>query len=164
MIHLFRVWDRRAVRIRRAEHIILLFDFDETLSPIANRPAISRLSPFYRKMLHELSQDSQVAAKIISTRGLRDLQKRVGIRGLYYAGNPRPPGPTRGRPGRLPGDGNPVAEAGGDSGHRGKMVLEVRPAVKWDKGGARPGRGRGMLETFQTPRNCTGCLRSENRE
>ncbi|MFQ5801744.1 MAG: trehalose-phosphatase [Candidatus Methylomirabilales bacterium] len=192
MIHLFRVWDRCAARIRQAEHIVLLFDFDGTLSPIANRPEIPRLSPFYRQMLPELiRRDRQVAVGIISGRGLRDLRRRIGIRGLYYAGNhglelrgPHlrflHPGAAATRPvlvriakqlrkrlGGIPGilvedktlslsfhfrqvprarhstvqdlfmqTVTPYLRRGEVRVTRGKMVLEVRPAVKWDKGSA----------------------------
>ncbi len=191
MIHLFRTWNRCAARIRQAERIALLFDFDGTLSPIASRPEIPRLSPSHRKMLQALSQDSQVAIGIISGRGLQDLRRRIGIRGLYYAGNhglelegPNlrflHPGATTTRPvlvriarelrKRLTGifgvlvedktlslsfhyrrvprarhstvqdifmqTVSPYLKRGEIRVTRGKMVLEVRPAVQWDKGNA----------------------------
>lgn len=211
MIHLFRVWDRCAVRIRQANYVGLLFDFDGTLSPIANRPEIPRLSPLYRKILHDLSRNSQVAVGIISGRGLRDLQKRVGIRGLYYAGNhglelrgPRlrflHPGAAAARPvlvriarqlrkrlGGIPGTlvedktlslsfhfrrvarahhatvqdlfmhtVTPDLKRGKIRVTRGKMVLEVRPAVKWDKGSAVT-LIRRSIEREQLPRKSLLC-------
>ncbi len=191
MIHLFRVWDRWAARIREAKQIALLFDFDGTLSPIARRPEIPRLSASHRRMLQDLSQDSRVAVGIISGRALTDVRKRVGIRGLYYAGNHglelhgphvrflHPAAATarpvlariarelRSRLTRVSGvviedktltlsfhfrqvprarhahirdifmrTIRPYLKRGEIRITRGKMVLEVRPAVQWDKGGA----------------------------
>ena len=76
MIHLFRIWNRRAAGIRQAGQIILLFDFDGTLSPSASRPELARLSSSHRKTLQALTRDSGVAVGIVSGRGLRDLRRR----------------------------------------------------------------------------------------
>lgn len=191
MIHLFRAWSKWAGRIRRAERVALLLDFDGTLSPIARRPDIPRLSPSRRKVLQDLGRDGRIVVGIISGRGLRDLRHRVGIHGLYYAGNHgleltgpgirfihpeavtarpllRRIGTELGK--RLKGvEGilvenktlslslhlrrvppshrsearrlftrtlKPYLIRGEVRVTRGKMVLEVRPAVRWDKGSA----------------------------
>ncbi len=209
MTHLFRIWDRCAVRIRQAEQVGLLFDFDGTLSPIASRPEVPRLSPSSRKMLQALAQDSRVAVGIVSGRGLRDLRGRVRLRGIYYAGNHGlelegpgirflHPGARAARPvllrltqelrrrllgvpgvlvedktlslslhlRRIPGARRayvrsvfartvrPHLKEGAVRVTRGKLVLEVRPAVDWDKGSAvglirkAIGRGRSSRKIF----------------
>lgn len=191
MIHLFRVWNRCAARIRRAGQIALLFDFDGTLSPIASRPDLPRLSSSNRKMLQALAQTNRVAVGVVSGRGLRDLRGRVQLRGIYYAGNhglelegPRVrflhPGAAAARADlvriarelrrRLKGVSGvlvedktlslslhlrrvsrarrahvrglfartvkPYLKRGAIRVTRGKLVVEVRPAVNWDKGSA----------------------------
>lgn len=191
MIHLFRAWGKWTGRIRRAERVALLLDFDGTLSPIARRPELVRLSPSHRKVLQELGRGGRVVVGIISGRGLRDLRRRVGLPQIYYAGNHGlelqgpgirffHPGAAAARP-RLRQIGEELGERlNGVEGvlvedktlslslhlrrvppgcrsqvrrlfartvkpyltrgevrvTRGKLVLEVRPAVDWDKGSA----------------------------
>lgn len=191
MTHLFRSWSRCAARMRQAELIVLLCDFDGTLSPIASRPEIPRLSPTSRQVLHTLAEDSRVAVGIVSGRALRDLRGRVRLPGIYYAGNhgleldgpglrflhPRAAAARpvllriarelrkglRGVGGVLVEDKTltlslhlrrvpearratvqdvftqsvrPFLKQKAIRVTRGKMVLEVRPAVAWDKGSA----------------------------
>lgn len=191
MMHLFRMWNRWAARIRRAERIVLLFDFDGTLSPIASHPGLPSLSPSRRRVLQALIRDRGVTVGVISGRGLRDLRRRVGLRGIYYAGNHglelRGPGLRFVQPGaaaarpllvrivkelrkrlkgvsgvlvedktlslslhlrRVPPGGRarvrrlfarivePYLKRAEIQVTRGKLVLEVRPEVGWDKGSA----------------------------
>ena len=58
MIHLFRIWNRCAAGIRQAGQIVLLFDFDGTLSRIASRLELARLSSSPRTTLQTLARDS----------------------------------------------------------------------------------------------------------
>jgi trehalose 6-phosphate phosphatase len=185
------MWNRCAVRIREAERIALLFDFDGTLSPILSHPRLPKLSRSRRTMLQGLIRSRGVTVGVISGRGLKDLKRRVGLPGIYYAGNHglelSGPGlhflhpgaaaarPTllrmarelreqlKGVPGVLVEDKilslslhlrriprgarpevrrliartlEPARRQGTVRVTRGKLVLEVRPGVQWDKGSA----------------------------
>jgi|LKGT01.1.fsa_nt_gi hypothetical protein len=63
MIHLFRIWNRCVAGIRQAGQIVLLFDFDGTLSRIASRPELARLSSSPRTTLQALARDGWVARR-----------------------------------------------------------------------------------------------------
>ncbi len=66
---------------------ILFLDYDGTLTPIVNRPEQARLAPASRKVLASLADKKNWTIVVISGRGLIDVKKRVGIKGLIYAGN-----------------------------------------------------------------------------
>jgi len=80
-------WDVVAVRIREAEHILLLIDYDGTLTPIVQRPELAHLSPEVKECLQRLSSSPRLTLGIISGRTLGDLQKMVDISGIIYVGN-----------------------------------------------------------------------------
>ena len=65
--------------------LILLLDYDGTLSPIVNDPTKADISPEMRGTVEAAAQRLPVA--IISGRDREDVQNRVGVRGLIYAGN-----------------------------------------------------------------------------
>jgi trehalose 6-phosphate phosphatase len=176
-------------RIRRADRILLLLDYDGTLTPIVSRPEQADLSPNVRQLLVELKADSRIVLGVISGRSLVDLRERVGVPDIIYGGNhglemeglgqsflhpaaiaqhdvlasiyrhlveelSRYPGILvenkgltlsmhyRRTPDNLMGQVekrfNRVVAPGIAAGNikitRGKMVLEVRPNVDWDKG------------------------------
>lgn len=64
----------------------LLLDFDGTLAPIVSRPEDARLMDGAREAIEGL-RDRLGLVAFISGRGLADLEARVGIPGLAYAGN-----------------------------------------------------------------------------
>lgn len=64
---------------------LLFLDYDGTLTKIAERPELATLPESLRKRLGSLREVCRVV--VISGRGLRDLKRMVGVRGLYYAGN-----------------------------------------------------------------------------
>lgn len=66
--------------------LLLLTDFDGTLTPIMSHPASVRLAPETREHLGLLSQHPRIRVGIVSGRDLRDLRERVGLPGLIYAG------------------------------------------------------------------------------
>lgn len=85
---LLSCWDVVAARIKEAEHILLLIDYDGTLTPIVKKPELANLSPQVKECLQELAESPpRLTLGIISGRTLEDLQEKVGIEGIIYAGN-----------------------------------------------------------------------------
>ncbi len=77
-----------AERVRSAAagfNIALLLDYDGTLTPIVDTPDDANLSAETRRTLSDLSARYPVA--IISGRARPDVQKRVALDALYYAGS-----------------------------------------------------------------------------
>ncbi|MBX5490120.1 MAG: trehalose-phosphatase [Chloroflexi bacterium] len=64
----------------------LLCDVDGTLSPIAPRPELARVSPRVRRALRALRERLALVA-IISGRRPADARRLVGVPGLVYVGN-----------------------------------------------------------------------------
>lgn len=87
MIHLFSAWQEVYPRLKSAEHIILLSDFDGTLTPIVERPELAYLPERTKRLLQDLTRRQHYTVGIISGRALGDLKDRVGLKGIVYAGN-----------------------------------------------------------------------------
>ena len=85
--HLFHSWKSFASDIRAASHVLLLSDYDGTLTPIVSRPEEAILSPEVREKLSALAGKSTSSVGIISGRALSEIKSMVGIDGIYYAGN-----------------------------------------------------------------------------
>jgi len=85
--HLFSVWPEVSGRIKEAEHILLLTDYDGTLTPIVGRPELAILSENTRQLLKSIAEKPRITLGILSGRALVDLREKVGIRGIIYAGN-----------------------------------------------------------------------------
>ena len=79
-------WPQLARRLRRAGRLAVLTDFDGTLAPIQHRPDTVRLSDRVRRALARLHARGHVVG-IVSGRRIDDLRRRVGLSGLWYAGN-----------------------------------------------------------------------------
>jgi len=60
-------------------------DYDGTLTPIVQTPDLAILSPSMRHILHTLSQNYLTA--IISGRDRKDVESKVSLRGIIYAGS-----------------------------------------------------------------------------
>ncbi len=67
--------------------ILLLLDFDGTLSEIAPRPQDAVLRAGNGPLLERLAQNSGCTVGVVSGRSLDDVSRRVGVAGLVYAGN-----------------------------------------------------------------------------
>lgn len=76
-----------AAKIRSAPQVLLFTDFDGTLVPIKEQPTECFLALEVRETLIAIAAQDQVEVGIISGRALADLQPRVGIEGIAYAGN-----------------------------------------------------------------------------
>lgn len=86
MRHLLAVWQKVEPLMR--EHSVMLFlDYDGTLTPIVERPALAKLSSEEKELLSDLMALEDVKIAIVSGRSLADLKERVGVKGLLYAGN-----------------------------------------------------------------------------
>jgi trehalose 6-phosphate phosphatase len=74
-------------QVRDADRVSVFLDFDGTLTPLVDDPADARLDPAMKAVLEALAQRGQTLLVFISGRSLGDLQQRVGIPNLVYAGN-----------------------------------------------------------------------------
>ena len=87
MEHIFDAWQDFLKSCRTAAHILLLSDYDGTLTPIAPRPREALLSAGVRKKLITLAQKPAFSVGVISGRAIAELKSMVAIAGIYYAGN-----------------------------------------------------------------------------
>ena len=70
-----------------APRVLLLFDYDGTLTPIVARPEAATLSDETRQLLSFLAGMQRFVVGVVSGRGLADLEAMVSVPGLVYAGN-----------------------------------------------------------------------------
>ena len=80
MKHLFDLLDKI-----RNKNLLLLLDYDGTLTPIVLRPELAVLSDDMRDVLKRIAKKYPLA--IISGRSLDDVRDMVNVDGIYYAGN-----------------------------------------------------------------------------
>lgn len=69
------------------KNLILLFDYDGTLAPIAAHPSQARLPAAIRAALAQLASSPRVALGVVSGRELRQLQRLVRLKNIYYVGS-----------------------------------------------------------------------------
>jgi trehalose-phosphatase len=67
--------------------LLVALDFDGTLSEIAATPDKAVLSAATRRLLAALARRPDTKVAVISGRALEDVRERVGLTGLFYAGN-----------------------------------------------------------------------------
>jgi trehalose 6-phosphate phosphatase len=67
--------------------ILLMCDFDGTLTPIHGDPGKCVLLPNIRNQLEMIVHSGKSHVAILSGRSLSDIQKRVPIKNIYHAGN-----------------------------------------------------------------------------
>ena len=87
MPHLLQVWPSVLKRLREAEQVLLLSDYDGTLTPIAAQPDLALLGPESRNAVLSLSQRDKFIVGIVSGRSLSDVSAMAGLPDLVYAGN-----------------------------------------------------------------------------
>ena len=87
MAHLLNIWPSVSARLRRADRVLLLFDYDGTLTPIVGKPGDAVLSGEVRRLLGSLAASPRYIAGIVSGRSLEDLATLADIPGLIHAGN-----------------------------------------------------------------------------
>lgn len=69
------------------ENVILLTDFDGTLTPIRKHPDLAALSEEIRQILIKFSQDKAIFLGIITGRSLKQIKKLVNIPEILYVAN-----------------------------------------------------------------------------
>ncbi|XP_004536203.1 probable trehalose-phosphate phosphatase C isoform X3 [Ceratitis capitata] len=67
--------------------LALLLDYDGTLAAIADSPKNTYMTVAMEKLLNQLAIHPKIFLAMISGRALNDVQSRVGIPGITYAGN-----------------------------------------------------------------------------
>ena len=67
--------------------LLLFLDFDGTLAPIVSSPDKAHLSGRFKKLIGGLAECKDTKVAIISGREMKDLKKRVALKGIIYAGN-----------------------------------------------------------------------------
>ncbi|MBN1872072.1 MAG: trehalose-phosphatase [Candidatus Omnitrophica bacterium] len=87
MKYFFNIWSEFSRRIERGRKLVLLFDLDGTLTPIIGNPNRTVLSQKVRSEIKKLARKENLYMGIVSGRGIKDVMRLVGIRGIYYAGN-----------------------------------------------------------------------------
>jgi trehalose 6-phosphate phosphatase len=85
MEHLLSAWIPFEKRLASGGALLLLMDYDGTLTPIMKRPEEAALSASMKRILAQLLKIYPIA--IISGRSLKDIRTLVGLKKIYYAGN-----------------------------------------------------------------------------
>jgi len=102
----------RAAALAHARPILVITDFDGTLSPIVEVPGDARIVPAARRALARLGvladalPEGALVVAVLSGRDAADVARRVGVRGIRYLGQH---GIEQGRLGSEPG-ARPVVE------------------------------------------------------
>ncbi len=82
-----QAFDRLLQAYHSGSPLLLLLDYDGTLTPIVSHPSQARLPSRARWLLCCLARQSALAVGILSGRSLEDLKAMVGLSGLIYGGN-----------------------------------------------------------------------------
>ncbi len=69
------------------EKLVLLFDYDGTLTPIVEHPWLAKLAPRTRELLGQLAALPGVHVGVISSRRIEEIEQLVGIPNLFYSGH-----------------------------------------------------------------------------
>jgi trehalose 6-phosphate phosphatase len=85
--HIFADWPNILQRLSDARQILLLTDYDGTLTPIMERPDLVTTPDSLQQLLQTLADQQFLTLGIISGRALVDLKTKVNVRGAVYAGN-----------------------------------------------------------------------------
>lgn len=78
---------KRVLERLRSRRVILLLDFDGTITPIRRRPGMAVLRESTRGLLESLAAAPGVSVCIVTGRSLRDIRARVKVKGVSYVAN-----------------------------------------------------------------------------
>ncbi|MDG4549127.1 MAG: trehalose-phosphatase [Candidatus Contendobacter sp.] len=81
------ILERLLAAYQRDERLVLVFDYDGTLTPLVAHPRLAHLNPALRDVLARLATTPRVTVGVVSGRGLDDLIGMVGLEGLSYGGS-----------------------------------------------------------------------------
>jgi trehalose-phosphatase len=70
-----------------SNQLVLMIDFDGTLSEIRENPSTARIQSDAQTALSELRDKSHIDVAVISGREISDVKNRVGLGDIWYAGN-----------------------------------------------------------------------------
>lgn len=87
MENLLSSWPCISGQLKQAKHILLLTDYDGTISPIADKPELADLPENMKRLLEAIARYPNFTLGIISGRSLVDIKDKVGIKNILYAGN-----------------------------------------------------------------------------
>ena len=87
MPHLLNIWSVISRKLASSPRVLLIFDYDGTLTPISTRRETDRLTDKAYKCLRMLAEKERFIVGVVSGRELTELEKLVGIPGLVYVGN-----------------------------------------------------------------------------
>jgi trehalose 6-phosphate phosphatase len=76
-----------AARLNQARRVLVMLDYDGTLTPIVAHPDSAVPTVEVKSLLGALAARPGVVLAILSGRALKDVRARVGVGGLIYAGN-----------------------------------------------------------------------------
>ncbi|OGS44173.1 MAG: trehalose-phosphatase [Elusimicrobia bacterium RIFOXYD2_FULL_34_15] len=86
MKYLFDKWNSISKKIKGLK-ILLCFDYDGTLTPIAKKPEYAKLDFKTRNILKNVCKNKKFILMVISGRPLSEIRKMVKLRDVIYAGN-----------------------------------------------------------------------------
>lgn len=72
--------------LRAGGGLVLVLDYDGTLTPIASAPDAAVLAPPVRRALERLAAAPRVRVAVLSGRALPDVRARVAVAGVIYGG------------------------------------------------------------------------------
>ncbi len=87
MEYLFNRIEKILEKFKSAQRLLFFFDYDGTLTPIVNHPEKAKLSKEQKGLLTAFRNYPKFILAIVSGRSLKDIQRRVGLKGIYYIGN-----------------------------------------------------------------------------
>ncbi|HRY30444.1 MAG TPA: trehalose-phosphatase [Elusimicrobiota bacterium] len=87
MKNLWKHWPEVRERFIHRKKILLLLDFDGTLSPLVKNPNKAKLPRRLRTSLRELRDMPRVRVAIMSGRPLSYLKSEIGLRRVHYGSN-----------------------------------------------------------------------------
>ncbi|MBU0761961.1 MAG: trehalose-phosphatase [Candidatus Altiarchaeota archaeon] len=87
MKHAISCWEEISATITNGEKLVLLLDYDGTLTPIVDRPENAVLSPDVRELLKTLSENDSILLGVFSGRRLKEIKSIIGLECIYYCGS-----------------------------------------------------------------------------